>query len=884
MNSVASLLKTPFCARLYDDKMKVKQLGRPMPKLNIVHRQHSAKVDRWRKFNSDIYKKNKWLCGCDQKNAFFCFPCLLFRGETSWSEVGVTDLAHLNNKIRKHEKSHDHMNNVISLAMLGKVKVQTTQLNLHREQSIAKHNEQVDKNRHVLNLFINCIRFCGAFELALKDRNESEGSENKGIYRELINFSVQLDNELKKHLQAFTSTSKTIQNDLLECMLEVYHDEVTKEINSVNYIAVIADDTTDISCQFQLIMILRYVIGAKPVERFWKFLNPKGRDECAISNCIIDELDSLIGNNPNKLMAQSYNGSRVISRGLNGVQKLIKENYQYANSIHCYAHDINLVMSKAGSINRQTQIFFSHLTGICTFFSNSSQMTQILDTIVQRRSPQASQIKWNFQSCGINTVYKYRKDLITVMETIENRNDITLQTIITQASSYKHLLNDENFIFWLSFFHKVMPNVEIIFSEFEERYPDPVKIQEHVHNFELSMQSVRDHVDDIIQEVKNELGNGEQLSVWQRVEDIAQEVKTELENANSEQLSVCQHVEGVAQEVKTELENTNEEQLAVRQHVDGITQDAKTELGNTNGEQLSVWQHVEDVAQEVKTELENTNGEQLSVWHHVDGITQDAKTELGNTNGEQLSVWQHVSDITQEVKIKLENTNGDELSVWQHVEDITQDVKTEVGNINEEQPLKRRRTEACSNDKKKQALEVCDSIILEIKSRFQFTAHLVAMRLFGVGEFEKYKQRFPYTYISEIVKQYPFIEERSLRSELQVLYSRPELELKKVSGAVPFLLLIIDNEMCDTFQETVKLLKLLITMPMSIPETEMCFSTLKRIKTFLKNTMEEKNLTALGMLSCEKTYINEIDNFNKKVIDVFASKKGHFMDFNYRVC
>lgn len=711
MNSVGALLRTPFSTLSYDDKLKVKQLGRPVPKLNIVYKQQSTKVDRWRKFNPEVYKKNKWLCGCDEKNAFFCFPCVLFRGDCSWSKDGVTDLIHLNDKIKNHEKSKEHMNAVMSLSMLGKVNIQT-QLSSHYQQSIEKHNEKVNKNRYILNLIINCIRFCGAFELALRGHKESEDSENRGIFRELINFSAQLDNELKEHLNkssAFTGTSKTIQNDLLECMLKVYHDEVTKEINNADYTAVIADDTTDVSCQFQLVMLMRYIIGGRPVERFWKFLNPQGHDARAISNCILEELEPLIGNNPNKLVAQSYDGASVMSGRFNGVQKLIQDKYQYANFIHCYAHQVNLVMSKAGSINRQARIFFSNLTGICAFFSNSSQRTEILDAVVQRRLPRGSQTRWNFHSRGVKTVYDYRKDLITVMEIIENRDDITLQTTITQASSYKLLLKDEHFVFWLSFFNRVMPHVEIIFKQLQTKCTDPVKVREQVRNFQLSMQSVR-----------------------------------------------------------------------------------------------------------------------------------------------------------------------------QQVDDITQEVETELGNTKEEKSLKRRRSEVCSSDKKRQALEVCDAIILEVESRFQFTEHLVATRLFAVEEFDKYQREFPDNCLREMVKKYPFLEEKKLKSELQVCYCRPEL--RNVSGAISFLLLIIDDELCDTFDETVKLLKLLITMPMSTSEAERCFSMMKRIKNFLRNTMKEERLTALGMLSCEKAFVNEIDNFNKKVIDVFASKKERRMDFNYRAC
>ena len=48
----------------------------------------------------------------------------------------------------------------MSLSMLGKVNIQN-KLNSQYRQAIDNHNERVKKNRYVLNLIIDCIRFSG---------------------------------------------------------------------------------------------------------------------------------------------------------------------------------------------------------------------------------------------------------------------------------------------------------------------------------------------------------------------------------------------------------------------------------------------------------------------------------------------------------------------------------------------------------------------------------------------------------------------------------------------------------------------------------------------------------------------------------------------------
>ena len=63
----------------------------------------------------------------------------------------------------------------------------------------------------------------------------------------------------------------------------------------------------------------------------------------------------------------------------------------------------------------------------------------------------------------------------------------------------------------------------------------------------------------------------------------------------------------------------------------------------------------------------------------------------------------------------------------------------------------------------------------------------------------------------------------------------------------------------DVFPEVIKLLKIILTIPMITAEPERCFSTLKRIKTFLRSTTETDRLSILGMLSMADNMIAEIE-------------------------
>lgn len=54
------------------------QLDRPIPQLNIEVGGLRSDKSYKRQFNNNMYTKTEWMCGCAMKNAFYCFPYLLF--------------------------------------------------------------------------------------------------------------------------------------------------------------------------------------------------------------------------------------------------------------------------------------------------------------------------------------------------------------------------------------------------------------------------------------------------------------------------------------------------------------------------------------------------------------------------------------------------------------------------------------------------------------------------------------------------------------------------------------------------------------------------------------------------------------------------------------
>ena len=210
-------------------------------------------------------------------------------------------------------------------------------------------------------------------------------------------------------------------------------------------------------------------------------------------------------------------------------------------------------------------------------------------------------------------------------------------------------------------------------------------------------------------------------------------------------------------------------------------------------------------------------------------------------------------------------------------QDIDSDENFDL-NIEAHSHTKKRKFD--KSDWKRQAKEVCDVIICEAKSRFAFSGHLIAASLFMSDRFVKYSLTFPEETLKSVCDIYQFLNLRKLQIELTTIYNAEEF--RNIASAVSLFKFIKDNNLQDTFSEVTRLLEILITIPMTSSEAERCFSTLKRIKTFLRNSMSQERLNALAMLSIERDLINEIRDFNYQVIDKFAHQKERRMDFLFK--
>ena len=479
MSDIFETLKsTKFSSLCFNSKKQIIENGRPMPALQIV-KQNKQCI---RKFKIKYYEDYDWLCGNSLTNKLNCWPCLLFSPESNiWSSVksGYDDINNLHTAISRHEKSLSHINSYVDMKSFGKTERIDLLLDRQKSLAISKHNEQVSKNREILKRLIRITCFLGMQELPFRGHNEDVSSNNRGNYIELVNLLGEFDEKIDTHLKnatVFKGTSSSIQNELIEIVSTIMLEKIKTELNECMYVAILLDETSDVSCLSQLSTVIRYVDKSGTVnERFINFSDvSSNRCATAISDLSIKQLREL--GCLDKLVAQTYDGAAVMSSELNGVQAKIRETVPQAVFLHCYAHKLNLVLSQSVSELLECNNFFSILGSLASFFSSSTKRTALLDEMVGKRFPKLAPTRWNYSGRLVGTVKENKDSLMDLLKAILEYPTQHDERTKNSARGLLAGINTFDFNFLLEVFSLIFPFTEYLYEVLQTKSMDIVFI------------------------------------------------------------------------------------------------------------------------------------------------------------------------------------------------------------------------------------------------------------------------------------------------------------------------------------------------------------------------------------------------------------------------
>lgn len=324
-----------------------------------------------------------------------------------------------------------------------------------------------------MELPISAVIFLAKQELAFRGHLEGTSSTNRGNYKELLDFGLskspaEIQQHYKKITPVFAGNSKTIQNELINCISEYIDEYVETEVKESKFFSVQVDDSTDIAHKSQCSIVIRYVnIHGNLVERFLGFFDvSSSRTAEALFGVITACLEKF--EYKTKLVAQCFDGASVMSGHLNGLQSKIKEVAPQAVFVHCLAHRLNLVLQQGCNSISKCRIFFANLCGIPTFFHHSAKRTHVADAVVGRRMPTSVVTRWTSNSKILSLVNIEWDSLKQVFSDIMD-DPTSDQSTVRQSEGFLSKFNDFEFTLLVIIFNEIFELTGVLFDVLQKK-------------------------------------------------------------------------------------------------------------------------------------------------------------------------------------------------------------------------------------------------------------------------------------------------------------------------------------------------------------------------------------------------------------------------------
>lgn len=159
--------------------------------------------------------------------------------------------------------------------------------------------------------------------------------------------------------------------------------------------------------------------------------------------------------------------------------------------------------------------------------------------------------------------------------------------------------------------------------------------------------------------------------------------------------------------------------------------------------------------------------------------------------------------------------------------------------------------------------DALDRVLSEMKERFAGRDTNILTSLADIVVGKATEESF------KAVSDFYSIDADVLMGETAIFHNLESVNLKTASQVVNYL---YSNSLDETLPHFTEVVTTLAAIPATSCSAERSFSCLRRLKTYLRSTMGQERLSALGLLCIERSHVNQVDI--NTIIDIFGRRKG----------
>ncbi|XP_039145553.1 zinc finger MYM-type protein 1-like [Dioscorea cayenensis subsp. rotundata] len=219
-----------------------------------------------------------------------------------------------------------------------------------------------------LTAILDVTRFLLKQGLPFRGNDESSNSLNKGNFLELLEWYSLRNEEVWKTINQNAPgnnqlTSPKIQKELANACATEITRVIVDDIGD-KFFSLMIDEARDASINQQMGVVLRYVNkNGHVIERFLALVHVPDTSAISLKNAI----DCLFAKHKlslSRLRGQGYDGASNMRGEFNGLKALILKENPYARYVHCFAHQLQLVVVVVAKENRIVSDFFQYVNMI----------------------------------------------------------------------------------------------------------------------------------------------------------------------------------------------------------------------------------------------------------------------------------------------------------------------------------------------------------------------------------------------------------------------------------------------------------------------------------------------------------------------------------------
>lgn len=372
-----------------------------------------------------------WLCFSPTTGKVYCYVCkLVALQKVLLAADGFCDWKHAYQRLAEHETSKSHLESVTILAKRGRDRGRIDHELLKQEEEVRGYW------RKVLMRVVSTIKFIAERGLAFRGDNELVGSPRNGNFLGIMELIAQYDPFLATHIKEHANKgsghtnylSSSVYEEIVNLMGESVQNEIIGRIKKSKYYSLTVDSTPDEAHIDQLTVVIRYMEGSSPKERFLTFLPNCGHTGFSIANALLDFLGKS-NIDIQDCRGQSYDNAPNMCGKYNGMQSFITEKNHLAVLVPCCGHSLNLVGKAAANACPAAVNFFDFVQHVYVFFTACIGRYKILTEKLSQSEgnvlvPKSlSETRWSCRADAVKAIVNGYGNIKEGLEEIANNEE-----------------------------------------------------------------------------------------------------------------------------------------------------------------------------------------------------------------------------------------------------------------------------------------------------------------------------------------------------------------------------------------------------------------------------------------------------------------------------